>query len=116
MTPVTRRKRTRTVKTVKAAVKTVDTARVSALLHESMALHMRARNLRNPARVPGISPVKDGSASKDLLRKAAALRVEAHELDPKHVSSCWNEEQKNTAYCADTHVELMTFYTSQGVL
>lgn len=70
---------------------------VSDKLLQSMSLHYRAQPLRGDERVR-------------LWREAYALRKQAHEEDPDHLSPAWAAEQESTPRGYDTHMELMTFY------
>jgi len=75
-------------------------------LRESMRLYLQARSKRR----------QNDSTWRVDLRNSASLRVEAHNLDPKHESPAWEEEQGHTPRGRDTHEEIMAFYREQGVL
>lgn len=99
---------------VKARAKTkaprpVDPVKVADLLRESMNLHESAKALRN-------RKVPNRINAREMLQRAAALRVEAHQLDPKHTAPAWAEEQRKTASGTDTHEALMDTYREWGVV
>jgi hypothetical protein len=83
-----------------------ETARIAALLAESLVAHRAATLLRQ---------AKHSAAACEKLREAANLRRQAHAADPAHESPAWADEDRVTPKGKVTHDALMAFYAQQGV-
>ncbi len=83
---------------------TADT--VAKLLADSMTAHTLAAHMRRQ---------QNRTAAQSALQRAFDLRMQAHDMDPKHESPAWQAEQAHTANGVDTHSALMSFYASQGL-